>query len=201
MNKQRKFILIAAVAGAISVFLPWITASAGAFGYSVNRSENGFHGAGVAYFMLMAAAGVVAAVIGERTQTLDKTMRLTMLACGAVGAICVFLFFKDAPDGFHTGYGGVDISPSFGAFVAFLAAVAVLVLPLVFKALGESLQGDFDHLKQKMKSINTSGGTPTNKPAGTGAINSLEELERLAKLKEQGSITDEEYVQMKAKIL
>lgn len=205
MNKQRKFILIAAAAGAVSVFLPWITISAAAMGYNLgSRSENGFHSSGVAYFILMAAAGVIAAVIGDRARTLDKTMRLVTLACGLAGVLCVFLYFKDGPDGIQTGYGGVDVSPSIGAFTAVLAALSVLILPLVFKNPGESLQADFEHLKQKVKSINT-GTTippPADKPAtNSSTVNHLDELDRIIKLREEGKINDEEYARMKAKIL
>ena len=43
LNRQRKYILIAAAAGAIAVFLPWATISVDLFGYSASQSINGFH--------------------------------------------------------------------------------------------------------------------------------------------------------------
>ena len=49
LHLQRKLILVVAVAGIISVFLPWF--SAGAFGFSVHI--NGFRGWGVLAFLLL----------------------------------------------------------------------------------------------------------------------------------------------------
>src|SRR6266536_3200206 len=51
MSRQRKFIMIAAAAGIISVFLPWVTVSI--FGES--QSTNGFRSYGIVVFLAFAA--------------------------------------------------------------------------------------------------------------------------------------------------
>ena len=53
MHRQRKFILIAAAAGVISMFLPWVSISA--FGMDVGQSNNGVRGGGILIFFLFAA--------------------------------------------------------------------------------------------------------------------------------------------------
>ena len=64
MNKQRKFILIAAVVGIIGMFLPWINV----FFFSVN----GMHSWGILAFLSFIVAGAVA-LLGDQTKNLDKT--------------------------------------------------------------------------------------------------------------------------------
>ena len=67
MNKQRKFILIAAAVGVVSMFLPWVSISL--FGYT--QSVNGMHDIGILVFLCFLAAAAVA-YLGDQTQNLER---------------------------------------------------------------------------------------------------------------------------------
>jgi len=62
MNKQRKFVLIAAAVGIISMFLPWISF----FGFSIN----GMHGSGIVVFLCFAVSGIIS-LLGDQTKNLE----------------------------------------------------------------------------------------------------------------------------------
>ena len=91
MNKQRKFVLIAAVAGVISMFLPWVSISLLGF----TQSVNGMHGSGILVFLCFAASGIVA-YLGDQTKNLDKTMWLVTLIAGALATLIVIWYIIDA---------------------------------------------------------------------------------------------------------
>jgi hypothetical protein len=186
MSKQRKYILIAAAAGLISVFLPWITV--GAFGMS--NSVNGFRSYGIAVFIAFAVA-IVISILGDQTRALDQTMWMVALGAGAVAVLFTILFFTDL----NGGFGIVD--PGFGIWISLIAAVAVIGAAWMFKNPADSLKSGFDSIK---KSIPVSPGNTTTTTT-TNSTNKISELERLIELKNQGKISEEEYQQMKSKLL
>jgi preprotein translocase subunit SecG len=67
MNKQRKFVLIAAAIGIVSMFLPWISVSL--FGYS--QSQNGMHRIGVLVFFCFVVS-LAFSYLGDQNKNLDK---------------------------------------------------------------------------------------------------------------------------------
>ena len=103
MNRQRKFILIAAAMGIISVFLPWVTISL----FGMSKSINGFHGWGILVFLAFVAAAVIT-LIGNQTLALEKSFWFIALACGAIALLSVIIAIASStasPDG---GIGFVD---------------------------------------------------------------------------------------------
>jgi len=66
INLQRKLILIAAVAGVISIFLPWITISI----MGMEESVNGFRGVGFVVFLAFALAALIS-LLCDQSQKLD----------------------------------------------------------------------------------------------------------------------------------
>lgn len=138
MNKQRKFILIAAAIGAIAMFLPWVSISA--FGFST--SVNGMHGSGILVFLCFVGAGVVA-FLGDQTKSLDKTFWFIALACGAIATLITVINFLRALDAISY--------YSFGFYLAVAASIAVLACAYMFRSPGDSIKGGFDSLKSDIE--------------------------------------------------
>ncbi len=139
MNKQRKFVLIAAAVGVISMFLPW-------FSIPFFGSINGMHGSGFLVFICFAGAGVLA-FMGDQTKGLDTTFWFITLACGALATIIVVWNLISA---MGTGY-GVSSYIGFGFYIAALAAIGVLLAAFLLKAPGASIKGGFDSLKNDIE--------------------------------------------------
>jgi NADH:ubiquinone oxidoreductase subunit 6 (subunit J) len=198
LNKQRKMILIAAAVGLISVFLPWIKLSAGMFGQEVvSESVNGFHGWGILAFLAFAVACVIS-LLGDQTKTLDKTMWIVALAGGAVALISVVISLLNSPAGEAM---LADIKFGFGIWIALAASLGTIGAAWMFKNPEDTLKDGFESLKKSvaMPSNSTPGGASSSRPSGGSSR--MEELERLIKMKNEGKITEEEYQQLKSKLL
>jgi putative oligomerization/nucleic acid binding protein len=184
MSKQRRFVLIASVIGVVSIFLPWISVE---FLGSNFGSANGFHGKGVIMFLAFAGAGVIC-LLNDQTKPLDKTMWLVTLALGALNLLLAIIFLSDISQALGL--------VGFGFWIALAASIAVPLFTWMYRAPGDTLQSGFDSLKQNMQS--TGGGTQSSSQPKSSK---MDELEKLIDLKNQGKITEEEYQQLKSKIM
>jgi hypothetical protein len=192
MHKQRKFVLIAALAGVISIFLPWISTSGLFAGFNVN----GFSGGGVIVFITFIVAGAVA-FMGDQTKPMEKNMWLIALVAAGVGFLfCVIRFSQISGNAL-----GI-VSPGYGLFIAAAASLAALVSAWLFRTPGDTLQSGFDSLKKNISNATSNtGAAPTNTTPTNTRTSGIAELERLIQLKNDGKITEEEYQAMKAKIM
>ena len=152
MNKQRKFVLITAGAGIISIFLPWITVSVLGF----TQSENGMHGIGVLIFIcFLTSAGL--AYLGDQTKNLDKSSWGIVLAAGAIALISTISFYFKASDSIM----GSSLV-GFGLYIGGLAAIGVLAAAYMFRAPSDNLKESFDSVKKNIESkINTTSNSAT----------------------------------------
>jgi hypothetical protein len=193
MNKQRKLILFASLAGIISIFLPWF--SAGAFGFSVH--VNGFHGWGILAFLCFVAALVIS-LIGNQPQPLDKSIWFVAMICGVLCLLSIIITILSSQT---ADYGFASAGLGFGIWIALIAGIAVVVFAWIFKNPADNLKGGFESLKKTVAtSASAFSNTNTSNAAVTGD-NKIAELERLIKLKENGSITEEEFQQLKSKLI
>ena len=198
MNNQRKFILISAVIGIISIFLPWF--SAGAFGFSVHI--NGFHGWGILAFLAFIVS-IIIALMGTQTEALDKTVWLAALISGAVALLSVIITMLSSSGGF----GFISAGFGFGIWIALAAAIGVTIFAWMFKNPAHDFKGGFESLKKTVSASAASFSKPntaSSVPPDTSPVasqNKIAELERLSKLKENGSITEAEFQQLKSKLL
>ena len=207
MSKQRKFILIAAGIGIISVFLPWATVSMGLMGESMSQSENGFRSYGIPAFLGFAVAAAVA-LMGDQTKALDKTMWIVSMIAGAVSLLFTIIFFGNISSAFGAGggFGIVDVNHGFGIWIALAASIAIIAFAWLFKNPADDLKGAFDSLKKDISvaasSASKAASSMSSPDQGASTnTNKIAELERLSKLRESGSITEEEYQQLKSKLL
>ncbi len=148
MSKQRKFILIAALIGVISIFLPWVSVGFGGFGITVN----GFHSWGILCFLAFVGAGIIA-YMGDQTSNLPKTMWFAALVCGGLSLLGVLIFLSEA--------GGAS---GFGLYIGLLAAIAVAGSAWMFKNPGDDFKSGFDSLKKEINDKTQSTNTPNNPP-------------------------------------
>jgi hypothetical protein len=184
MSKQRKFLLITALAGIISIFLPWHTAG----GILEGLNINGFQGVGVLVFFLFAAVGVLA-IVGDQAKPLEKTLWLITLAAGVISVLCIIARLSGTSDAF-----GI-LTPGIGLWISLAAAVGIVAFAWIFKNPGDTLQNAFDGLKKNISSTTSSSAKPPSSPS------KIDELEKLIELKNQGKITDEEYQMLKSKMM
>ena len=162
MNKQRKFILIAAAAGVISMFLPWVSFSM--FGYS--QSVNGMHDKGILVFICFVASGAIA-YLGDQTRNLEKNMWAATLIAGAIALLFVIWFYSQA-----TGSIMGSSMIGFGIYVAALASIGILVSAYMFKSPTDNIKDSFNSIKKDIENkINTTGNTTTNTPKQDDKMN------------------------------
>jgi peptidoglycan/LPS O-acetylase OafA/YrhL len=151
MSKQRKFVLIAAGIGVISMFLPWVSA------YS--SSVNGMHGSGILVFLCFAAC-VAFALMGNQTRTMDKNYwMITLIAAGLATLIIVWNLI----DAMNKGYGSYL---SFGVYLAALAAIGTLAAAFIYRSPNDSIKDGFSNLKKDIQ--NQLKQDDHSRGAGTG---------------------------------
>ena len=195
IHKQRKLILLAALLGLISLFLPWISVSI--LGY--NQSTNGFHSFGIVVFLSYLGAGVLA-LTGDQQHPLAKNSWLGALAAGFAALLCTLIFMANTESTSGGGMGFVDAGIGFGIWVSLLACAGMLVSTWLFKNPADTLRDSFAQIK---KSIAQPGTTLSGNsgPKPTQTVNKIEELEKLVALKNQGNLSEEEFQQLKSKML
>jgi hypothetical protein len=159
MSKQRKFVLIAAAIGVISMFLPWFSISV--FGYT--SSANGMHGDGILVFICFVVAGILA-FMGDQTKNLDRSFWMGVLIAGGIAALIMIIEFLRVLDALSY--------LSFGFYLALLASLAVVAAAYMFRSPADTIKGGFDSFKKdvedKMKNTGGTGNTtPPTPPSNT----------------------------------
>ena len=187
MHKQRRFVLIVAAVGVIAVFLPWVTVG-GIFGNSLNA--NGFNGTGIGVFLALIAV-VVIALMGDQKKAEERTMWMITLLAGFVALLLAVIKYSQI-----SGSAFGIVSAGYGLWISLAASLAVIVFAWLFKSPGDTLQSGFDSLKKNMPQASHPNQTTT-----TTNTNRMEELEKLIDLKNQGKISEEEYKEMRSKLM
>ncbi len=150
MSKQRKFVLIAAAAGVVSMFLPWISISI--FGYT--QSQNGMHDIGILVFLCFLVSGAIA-YLGDQTKNFDKNMWGIVLAAGAIALLSIIWFYSKANDSIM---GGSLVG--FGVYIAAIAAIGILGSAYYFKSPTDNIKDSFSNIKKSLENkMNSSGST------------------------------------------
>lgn len=161
MNKQRKFVLIAAAVGVISMFLPWISISLLGF----TQSVNGMHGSGILVFLCFAVSGVIA-WLGDQTKNLDKTMWTVTLIAGALATLIVIWYIIDASGNAFGSFLG------FGVYIAALAAIGVLLAAYIFRSPTDNIKDGFSSIRKDIENkMSTPSNTTTSTPNQDNSMN------------------------------
>ena len=120
-HKQRLVIIVIAVVGIISTFLPWASVEV----WGLRTSVSGISGDG--WFVLIAmAAAIGLAAVGKREETIDlqdPKFKWGLVGTGGVSALVALISFINVS--------GVPFtSVGFGVFLAILTGAALVVIPL-----------------------------------------------------------------------
>ncbi len=151
MSKQRKFVLISAAVGFISMFLPWITVSL--FGF--NQNVNGMHDKGILVFLCFVASGVIA-WLGDQTKNLEKTMWSVTLLTGAIALLVIIWFYSQATNSIM-GSSLVGI----GVYIAAIAAIGILGSAYKFRSPTDNIKDGFNSMKKDIESKIAKAGSET----------------------------------------
>jgi hypothetical protein len=166
LHRQRKFIFLAAIAGLIAMFLPWVTVSAGnvldglgggANGASpdmtglfdksaLSSSENGMHGTGIIVFLSFLAT-LALSLVGDQTRALQKTNWLLAIVTGGAALLFSIVLLVNTPTG---SLGFVRSSIGYGAWIALLASAGMLASAWMLRNPGDTLKDALDQLKKDM---------------------------------------------------
>jgi hypothetical protein len=152
MSRQRKFILISAAVGFISMFLPWLSISILGFHHSVN----GMHEKGVIVFFCFIAAGVLA-YIGDQKSNVDTGKWTLILAFGTLAFLLILWFYSQASDSIM---GASAIG--YGLYLAALASIGILVSTYVFRSPDDNLKDGFGNLKSNFTKKSDRNSTSTS---------------------------------------
>ena len=162
MSKQRKFVLIAALAGIISMFLSWGEFSLFGNTASVSGLEMQY---GFLPLLCFIGAGIIA-FWGTQTENLKTSLWFVSLICGAIATLYIIMRLTNMPYG---------LSASLGIFLAAIAAIGILAAAFLFRSPTDTLKSGFDSFKkdidEKMKNTGSST-TDTKKPSNTSNPNS-----------------------------
>ena len=153
MNKQRKFVLISAAAGVISMFLPWVRISV--FGFS--QSQNGLHDSGILVFLCFAITGIIACV-GDQSKNLNNSLWMVTLIASAIALIIIIWDLIDASSSLYGSF------LSFGIYLAGLSAIGVLLSAFIFRSATDNIKEGFENLRNDISSRikNTSSHNTTD---------------------------------------
>ena len=168
MSQQRLYVLIAAAAGMLGTFLPWVSAP-------IIGGISGTAGDGWFTFILFGVA-VFVALQGDRTKNLDQKQFLAV--CVTSGLAALFALWKiinfnnsmgqlAGRDGMFSGMFTSTVSIGVGLYLIVLAGIAVIGLAFKMKAkIGGHQEtvdkGDLDKETVDKDSINKAIGSSEN---------------------------------------
>lgn len=117
MHKQRLIILIIAVVGVISIFLPWVSSGV----LNADGLNNGGKLSLIAF-----SVPIIICFLGDRNQPLISGVKYGIVAAGVVSALngLIVLITLLAQNIF-------DVSPGVGLLLTIMASITVAVVPLI----------------------------------------------------------------------
>lgn len=147
MNKQRKFVLIAASLGTIAMFLPFIRISF----FGISNSVNGMHDTGILIFLCFVGCAVIA-LMGDQTQNLGKTIWIVALVASGIAALLMVIKFLQAMD-------AISLF-SIGFYLALAASLGLLFAVYNYRPAGYNIKDGFDSLKHDINDKSKTGNPP-----------------------------------------
>ncbi|MEP7229908.1 MAG: SHOCT domain-containing protein [Ginsengibacter sp.] len=192
---QRIGILIAAMLGIASAFLPWVTFP------GINKSMNGFSGIGILVFFVFTGIALIS-ILYRELQIEGKTFLLFTTAAG-IGALFFIIMQVIDLASFTSLFNNIETRYGLGIWIKIIAAFLVVILSRDFK-----LRLKKPQRKTPLKSFENGISIPATFADNKNIYPrlSLQEkedigLEKLIALKQSGYITEEEFLQLKSKLI
>jgi hypothetical protein len=207
----------------VALFLPWyhVSVGAGVFGNTtgISGDSNAWDSfSSMQVFLCLFAIGI-AAIAGWELLTaspkgagLPRYPVLLVLAVFAAGlsALLVFIHLFDIPgQGVASGF-NISITVTYGIFIALLAALAATAAAVQLALIRRS----FEQAAASFRSLGSTAATETTShqageqaTAGpstseaSGRQSQVDELDRLAQLRESGALTEEEFAAARQRLL
>jgi len=152
MSRQRKYVLICAAVGFISMFLPWLSISILGFQHSVN----GMHEKGVIVFFCFVVTGIIA-YLGDQDSNVDTSRWVLILAFGTLAFLLILWYYSQASDSIM-GAAAIGV----GLYLAALATIGILVSAYVFRSPDDNLKDGFGNLKSNFTKKSDRNSTSTS---------------------------------------
>ncbi len=192
---RRIGILIAAALGIASAFLPWVTFPA------INKSMNGFNGSGILVFCVFMGILLISLLYHE-LQLEGKTFLLFTTSAGISALLFIIIQLIDVAC-FTSLLTNLETRYDAGIWLKMSAAFLVIILSMDFKLRLKTPQRKIP-LKPFENEISIPATFVDNK--NTYPRLSLQKkkdigLEKLISLKQSGYITEEEFLQLKSKLI
>ena len=126
---QKKYMLIAAVVGVISAFLPWASVKAGGFSISANGLDGGD---GYITIILFAAAGYLTFRNEKSEELSGNNLYMVIGGFGLAGLLGLYDLIE-ADSAMPAGNAYASVSIGIGLYLTVLAGLAGAVIPFVLK--------------------------------------------------------------------
>ncbi|HEU5052715.1 MAG TPA: hypothetical protein VFT78_06360 [Hanamia sp.] len=186
INRQRKFILIIAAIGIISVFLPWISISI----FGSTESRNGFHGLGILVFILFLSEAIITR-IGNLAQPLEKNHWFLVILYGGIGLLSVVIKITS----FSNTTNGDLVLPyarlGAGIWLCLASSAAIILFAWLFKNPSHNLKNGYEGLKRSISIPISSLSEPVSKEKYSVRDN-INEFEKPGSLKDHLSHKSED---------
>ena len=156
MSKQRKYILIAAVVGVVSLFLPWVKVSF----FGATGSINAMKGSsGYFVFALFVVSGIMA-YRGNQNNNIDKKSWIVVLICSIVATLWLLLIWLGSSNSIN------GTSLAYGYYLSLLSAIGVVVAAFIFRSPSDNIKDGFNSLKNDINArINSGSSGSSNTPS------------------------------------
>lgn len=123
MNKQKLYILISSIVGILAALMPWLSVTAFR---SVTQTVSGIDGDGKITLVLFAIACALC-FVGNKQEKFSQQFVYGLWAVGGLNILIFLMLFSRAGEAAKSFYGFGSVSLGHGAFLTFLAAVAIIL--------------------------------------------------------------------------
>ena len=128
---QRTIMLIAAIAGMIAAFLPWITIASTAGTLYAGISLNGFRGFGIIGFLALGGVILILFFAGNKNIPPDSVVKLVIISLGMIALLATLISIVNLVGDER----GNEIK--IGAWIMIAATTAIVILAWVLKSPSE----------------------------------------------------------------